>query len=379
MSKRIVNLIISQRNCYTFILRHSEASMNYRDFTNVEIATIVSYSVTYDCEKARRMFEDNFNKQPPPARTLRDWKTRFLETLSIAPRPSISKQSDKRISDEKREEILAAFETDPCSSQRKVAQETGTSQSSICRVLKEESVKPWKFTSVQELLVDDPPKRVGFCRLMLDRLSADSDFVRKICFSDEATFHLNGCVNKHNRFVYAKENPHLFIEDKMLRSPAITCWAMVSPDLGVTFKLLDSTMNSERYHDILQTIVFPILTQRRNRTKVYQQDGAPPHFATIVRNSLDCYLNNRWIGRGGPIMWPPRSPDLSVPDFWLWGQIRDSLYKAPRPKSLQDLKSRLIHLLESMDKATIQKAYQSFVRRCELCVKQDGGHFEQLL
>ena len=165
----------------------------------------------------------------------------------------------------------------------------------------------------------------------------------------------------------------------MLRSPAITCWAMVSPDLGVTFKLLDSTVNSERYHDILQTIVFPILTQRRNRTKVYQQDGAPPHFATIVRNSLDCYLNNRWIGRGGPIMWPPRSPNLSVPDFWLWGQIRDSLYKAPRPKSLQDLKSRIIHLLESIDKATIQKAYQLFVRRCELCVKQDRGHFEQLL
>ena len=80
MSKRIVNLINSQKNCYTFILRHSEASMNYRDFTKVEIATIVSYSVTYDWEKARRMFEDNFNKEPPPARTLRDWKTRFLET-----------------------------------------------------------------------------------------------------------------------------------------------------------------------------------------------------------------------------------------------------------------------------------------------------------
>ena len=71
--------------------------MNYRDCTNAEIATIVSYSVTYDCEKARWMFEDNFNKQPPPARTLRDWKTRFLETLSIIPRPPIANHNERSI------------------------------------------------------------------------------------------------------------------------------------------------------------------------------------------------------------------------------------------------------------------------------------------
>lgn len=354
-------------------------AMNYRDFTHVEIATIVSYSVTYDCEKARRMFEENFNKQPPPARTLRDWKTRFLETLTVIPRPPSGHHNERRVSDEKRGEILATFESEPCSSQRKVAQETGTSQSSVCRVLKDEGVKPWKFTSVQELLVDDPPKRADFCRLVLDRLSAECDFVKNICFSDEATFHLNGCVNKHNRFVYAKENPHLFIEDKLLRSPAVTCWAMVSPDLGVTFKLLDSTMNSERYLDILETVVFPILAERRNRKKIYQQDGAPPHFALIVRDALNLKLNNRWIGRSGPMHWPPRSPDLSVPDFWLWGQVRDNLYKTPRPKTLQDLKTRLSHILQSVDKATIKKAYDSFIRRCHLCAQQEGGHFEQLL
>ena len=90
---------------------------------------------------------------------------------------------------------------------------------------------------MHELLKDDPPKRIGFCRLMLDRLTADCDFVKNLCFSDEATFHLNGCVNKHNRLVYAKEYLHLFIEDKMLRSPANTYWAMVSPDLGVILRL----------------------------------------------------------------------------------------------------------------------------------------------
>ena len=45
--------------------------------TTVEIATIVSYSVTFNCEEARRLFVEKFNKDPPPARTLRAWKSLF--------------------------------------------------------------------------------------------------------------------------------------------------------------------------------------------------------------------------------------------------------------------------------------------------------------
>ncbi|PNF43619.1 hypothetical protein B7P43_G03107, partial [Cryptotermes secundus] len=33
-------------------------------------------------------------------------------------------------------------------------------------------------------------------------------------------------------------------------------------------------------------------------------------------------FGNREIGRGGPITWPPRSPDLTPLDFFLWGIFR---------------------------------------------------------
>ena len=53
-----------------------------------------------------------------------------------------------------------------------------------------------------------------------------------------------------------------------------------------------------------------------------QQDGAPPHFALIVREFLN--LNNeRWIGRGGPFEWPPCTPDLTPPDFYLWDYVKN--------------------------------------------------------
>jgi hypothetical protein len=47
-----------------------------------------------------------------------------------------------------------------------------------------------------------------------------------------------------------------------------------------------------------------------------QHDGAPPHNALCARNFLDDKFPSRWIGRGGPIEWPPRSPDLSPLDFF---------------------------------------------------------------
>ena len=52
---------------------------------------------------------------------------------------------------------------------------------------------------------------------------------------------------------------------------------------------------------------------------IFQQDGAPPHFRITVRDYLEETFGQRWIGRGGPTSWPPRSPDLTPPDFYAWG------------------------------------------------------------
>ena len=102
-----------------------------------------------------------------------------------------------------------------------------------------------------------------------------------------------------------------------MKSVGITCWAMISPNHGISYEFIEGTMNSATYHRILSEKVIPLLTQERNRTEFYQQDGAPPHFALSARNSLDTHLQNRRIGRAGPVPWPPRSPDLSVNDSWL--------------------------------------------------------------
>jgi hypothetical protein len=43
---------------------------------------------------------------------------------------------------------------------------------------------------------------------------------------------------------------------------------------------------------------------------------------------------NRWIGRGGLRHWPALSPDLNPLDFFLWGYVKNVVYKKLEPNGL---------------------------------------------
>jgi hypothetical protein len=58
----------------------------------------------------------------------------------------------------------------------------------------------------------------------------------------------------------------------------------------------------------------------------FMHDGAPTHFSFIAHRYLNWKFPAWWIGRGGPIAWPPRSPDLSPQDFYLQGHLKSLVY-----------------------------------------------------
>ena len=65
---------------------------------------------------------------------------------------------------------------------------------------------------VQQLSDDDHRRRVDFCLQLQDLVSSDDHFVEKVRFSDEATFHVSGAVNRHNVTIWGSENPHAYVE-----------------------------------------------------------------------------------------------------------------------------------------------------------------------
>jgi hypothetical protein len=71
---------------------------------------------------------------------------------------------------------------------------------------------------------------------------------------------------------------------------------------------------------------------------IFQQDGAPPHWGRIVPDYLDATFPNCWLGRDGPLAWPPQSPDVTPLDFFLWGYVKDKVY-ATKVTGFADLKT----------------------------------------
>lgn len=116
-----------------------------------------------------------------------------------------------------------------------------------------------------------------------------------------------------------------------------------------------------------------------HRQIFYQHDGAPPHNGFLVNNFLQETFYDHWIANNGPFLWPPRSPDLSVLDYFIWGSIKETVYFNPIT-TMEDCKAKVRNAFQNLPPGSIRMAtHDELIRRCEKCLEVQGGHFEHLL
>jgi hypothetical protein len=144
---------------------------------------------------------------------------------------------------------------------------------------------------------------------------------KRIIFSDEATFHLSGKVNRHNIMIWGSEKPVAVVKLERV-SPKVKVFCAVSRRrvFGPLF-FAEKSVRGQVYLKMLQNWLMPQLAEEEF---IFQQDGAPPHWHMGVREYLSGNLPGRWIDRASAVddiicTWPPRSPDLTVCDFFLLG------------------------------------------------------------
>ena len=58
------------------------------------------------------------------------------------------------------------------------------------------------------------------------------------------------------------------------------------------------------------------------------------------RQVINEIFYEKWLGRGSPIAWPPCSPDLTSPDYFLWGFVKERVM-AVAPATPDDMKERI--------------------------------------
>ena len=88
----------------------------------------------------------------------------------------------------------------------------------------------------------------------------------------------------------------------------------------------------------------------------------------------------KWIGRGGPIAWPPRSPDLTPLDFFLWRHVKNVVYINP-VNTRQELIEQIFTAFDEIwrSPSMFARVRQAMARRCKEWNKVHGTHFEHLL
>ena len=75
---------------------------------------------------------------------------------------------------------------------------------------------------------------------------------------------------------------------------------------------------------------------------------------------------------------PLRSPDLTPPDFYLWGKLKGLVY-AYNLRSITDFKHDIRQVFADIRCEESHQVFSSLRRRIELCLQEDGLHFQQLL
>jgi len=289
--------------------------------------------------------------------------------------------------------VIAAIEINPHMTTREISRQSGMSQWSVCRILKENRVRPYKLQVLQRLFAADRPKRIDFCYYMLGRLQNKPDFLHHIVFSDEATLFMNDVYNRQNYRYWSKINPHWFEGLRSRSSKKLNIWTAIFGDECIGPFFLDSNICGKNYLLMLKRRAFPAIIASAKRQGIpvkeiwFQHDGAPAHWRKEVRDWLDTTFPQHWIGRNaeekGGISWPPRSPDFAPMDFFAWGILRQHIFLPQRPATEQDLRNRVFNFFQDqrhrpamVTSTMLHNVRESFIRRLHACLDQNGGHFE---
>ncbi|GFS86043.1 DUF4817 domain-containing protein [Trichonephila clavipes] len=283
-------------------------------------------------------------------------ETGKLEDRARAGRPCLKEARAPCIAVEM--EAIASEAASGTSSAREAARRLGLPPSSVrnilCRIL---PLYPYKLQSCHELLPADTAQREAFAKWAFSKMEHNPTWVFNILWTDEKLI---------SRFMMT-----LITITVAFGRPLIHCAVN-----GWTTE----TVNAQRYLTLLRETVVPCLIQRGQISNVtFMQDGATSHTANPVKAFLiQTFGEDRIVSRHCRYPWPPRSPDLTPADFWLWGYLKSRVYLSG-PSSLSELKDAIHREVSSIHPDMLHSAVAGFVTRLECFLPCGGGHVEHIL
>jgi hypothetical protein len=327
--------------------------------------------------EARLLYQQKYpERRIPNNRTFRRIEDQLRQTGSLTRQRRTIKTDE-----EKETSVLLSFIENRRTSIRTVARNLELSKSCVHAVLKKFKFKPFRDNLVQALHEGDADRRLMFCHWLRVNYRTDFGFLNKILWSDESCFSNCGMENRHNVHTWSDVNPQATRDKGFQRRFSVNVWCGIIGTKIIGPFFFHGHLNGDKYLEFLQTTFSDYLRDLPLsvfRNIIFQQDGAPAHNTRAVINFLNNRFPNCWMGTNGPVRWPPRSPDLTPCDFFLWGYIKDIVY-ATIPENEEDLRHKITRAVESITTEMLQLTIRNIIKRVECCIDHDGNNFEPFL
>ncbi|GFX44309.1 DUF4817 domain-containing protein [Trichonephila clavipes] len=168
------------------------------------------------------------------------------------------------------------------------------------------------------------------------------DFHKRILFSDEAHFWLNGYVNKQNCRIWSEANPQVYVETP-LHPEKLTVWCA----------LWSGAVVPTRW-------------------------GATCHTARATIDLLKDTFGDRLISRFRPVNWPPRSCDLTPLDYFLWSYVKPLVY-ADKSQTLDHLEDNIRRVIADIRPQMLEKVIENRTSRLDYIRASHGSHMPEII
>ena len=119
-----------------------------------------------------------------------------------------------------------------------------------------------------------------------------------------------------------------------------------------------------------ENIVEKLITEIKKRRPKRGTNGIRFHLDNARPHLIDKKFEENGIIR---LPHPPYSPDLAPSDFFLFGYLKKKL-EGQNFDNDDDLKKETVKILSNIEKETLKKVFDEWIRRLELCILNKGDY-----
>ena len=218
--------------------------------------------------------------------------------------------------------------------------------------------------------------RARYCAYMLGRAYDDEAYLQNVWWSDECHVLLSGHVNKQNLCFLGWQKPDEYAQIP-LHSEKVTVWCaqsahgIIGPCFLEDINGRSVTVTSQVYRDqVIDRFLADLQTICEVKgldyeRQVFQQDGATSHTGRGNLGYLMEHLPNELISRFADTTYPPRSPDLTPCDSFLWGHLKENSFRNPIPWTAGELKMNIENVLSGISDDTLMAMIENIRQRMD--------------